>query len=227
MRAGGRHAVTTGHRVKGDIVIDEWDHELLRTARLVLREFDASDVGNLTELDSDPEVMHFLTAGRPTPRVEIEHVVLPHWLTYHERGSGFGFWAAQERVTGQFLGWFHLRPGEGHTDLEPELGYRLRRSAWGRGYATEGSRALVDMAFERLGVERVLAETMAVHVASRRVMEKAGMHLVREFRADWPVRIPGDEWGDVEYAIDRRDWLAGRSIADGDPGQARSAGSDR
>ena len=95
--------------------------------------------------------------------------------------------------------------GRGRRTCEPELGYRLRREVWGQGYATEGSRALVDKAFGELGVERVYASTMAVNVASRRVMEKAGMRYVRTFDADWPVRIPGDEEGDVEYAIDRAD----------------------
>jgi len=51
---------------------------------------------------------------------------------------------------------------------------------------------------------------MVVHVASRRVMEKSGMRLVRSFVADWPVRIPGDEHGDVEYAITRDEWRAQR-----------------
>lgn len=89
---------------------------------------------------------------------------------------------------------------------EPELGYRLRKGAWGKGYATEGSRALIDKAFTELGATRVFAETMVVNTASRRVMEKAGLRLVRTFHADWPVRIPGDEHGDVEYAIPREEW---------------------
>ena len=84
---------------------------------------------------------------------------------------------------------------------EPELGYRLRRSAWGKGYATEGSRALIRKGFTELGVRRVVAETMAVNTASRRVMEKAGLTLVRTFHQEWPDRIPGDEHGDVEYAL--------------------------
>jgi len=61
---------------------------------------------------------------------------------------------------------------------ETELGYRLRRSAWGKGYGTEGSRALIRAGFIEHGVERVVAETMVVHTASRRVMEKAGLTLV-------------------------------------------------
>jgi RimJ/RimL family protein N-acetyltransferase len=182
----------------------------LETDRLRLRPFRGDDADRLAALDADPEVMHFITGGAPTPRDEIEREVLPHFLALQNGGSGYGFWAAEERDGGEFLGWFHLRPHAGAAPDEPELGYRLRRSAWGQGYATEGSRALVDLAFAELGATRVYAETMVVNVASRRVMEKAGLHLVRSFHADWPVRIPGDEEGDVEYAITRAEWLAER-----------------
>ena len=113
----------------------------LETERLVLRRFTPDDVDNLVELDGDPEVMHFITGGRATPREEIENDILPAFLRYYERGDRYGFWAAIEKSTGTFLGWFHFRPAGGRSSDEPELGYRLRRSAWGRGYATEGSRA--------------------------------------------------------------------------------------
>ena len=86
---------------------------------------------------------------------------------------------------------------------EPELGYRLARSVWGRGLATEGSWALIDGAFSELAIERITAETMAVHGASRRVMEKAGLRYARTVHADWPARIPGHEPGDVGYEITR------------------------
>ena len=56
----------------------------------------------------------------------------------------------------------------------------------------------------------VRTETMTVNTASRRVMEKAGLRHVRTFFADWPDKIPGDELGDVEYAITRAEWLAAR-----------------
>jgi RimJ/RimL family protein N-acetyltransferase len=184
---------------------------LVETARLTLCAFDAGDVDLLAELDGDPAVMRFITGGRTTPRSEIEDDVLPAFLSYYERFDGYGFWAAIERESREFVGWFHLRPGPGAPDDEPELGYRLRRSAWGRGLATEGARALIEVAFSRLGARRVVAETMAVNVASRRVMENAGMKLVREFHQDWPYRIEGDDLGDVEYAITRSGWLAAQS----------------
>ena len=63
--------------------------------------------------------------------------------------------------------------------------------------------ALIERAFTYPRVRRVLAETLVVHAASRRVMEKAGMHPARFFHANWPVRLPGDELGAVTYAIER------------------------
>jgi RimJ/RimL family protein N-acetyltransferase len=181
----------------------------LRTPRMLLREFRTDDVDALVELDSDPEVMFYINGGRPTPRAEIENEFLPHWLAWYRQGTGYGMWAAED-AEGTFLGWFHLRPGADDDPDEPELGYRLRRAVWGRGLASEGARALVDEAFGELGAGRVRAETMVVNTASRRVMEKAGLRHVRTFFADWPDKIPGDELGDVEYAITRDEWLAAR-----------------
>lgn len=180
----------------------------LETERLRLREFEDGDAENLVQLDSDPEVMHFITGGRPTPRQEIEDQLLPHFLSYHVDSPRMGFWAVEEKETGAFIGWFHFRTKEGQPDHERELGYRLKRSAWGRGYAAEGARALIDKGFAEQGVTRVVAETMVVHLASRRVMEKVGLRVARVFFADWPDRIPGDEHRDVEYALDRDEWQA-------------------
>jgi len=178
----------------------------LETQRLVLRRFTPADVDDLVRLDADPEVMRFVTGGIPTAREEIEQEVLPAFLDYYRRYPGFGFWAAIEKSTGGFLGWFHFRPRPDATPGEVELGYRLRRSAWGRGYATEGSRALIRKGFSEFGVQRVTAEAMAVNLASRRVMEKAGLSLVRTFRQPWPYPVEGQESGVVEYALTRAAW---------------------
>lgn len=179
---------------------------LLETERLVLRRFTEADVDVLCKLDGDPEVMRFITGGRPTPRDVIRADTLPRFLRAYERFEGFGVWAAVERSTGEFVGWFEFYPPDGRGPEEAELGYRLLRSAWGRGYATEGSRALIRKGFTELGVRRVVAETMAVNAASRRVMEKAGLKYVRTFHQQWPERIEGDERGDVEYALTRAEW---------------------
>lgn len=183
----------------------------LATERMVLRRFTVADVDLVVELDADPDVMRYINGGIATSRQEIEEDYLPAWLSYYDRFEGYGFWAAIEKASGDFLGWFHLRPPPQAPPDHPELGYRLRRSAWGRGLATEGARALIDAAFEKYGARRVNAETMAVNVGSRRVMEKSGLILVRSFTQDWPHRIEGDEHGDVEYALTREEWLAART----------------
>jgi RimJ/RimL family protein N-acetyltransferase len=188
----------------------------LETEHLRLRRFTSDDADLLVELDGDAEVMRYLTGGLPTPRALIEGEILPRFIRSYESGPGFGVWAAIEKATGDFLGWFSFRPREGHGPTGVELGYRLRRAAWGKGYATEGARALIARGFTELGVRRVLATTYQDNLASRRVMEKVGMRLVRSFRltaedlqaAGTFQAEPGDLWDgdDVEYALDRADW---------------------
>jgi RimJ/RimL family protein N-acetyltransferase len=181
----------------------------LETDRLILRPFTADDVDHLVALDADPEVMRFINGGRPTSREEVVERVLPRFLWYQEQPHGYGFWAVEEKATGTFIGWFHLRPDPDTGDpAEPELGYRLMRDAWGKGYATEGSRALIAVAFERRGARRVWASTMVINLASRRVMEKVGMRHVRTFWGEWPEIIPGDEHGGVDYEVTREEWEA-------------------
>jgi RimJ/RimL family protein N-acetyltransferase len=178
----------------------------LETERLILRRFTVDDLDNLVALDGDPEVMRFLTGGRTTTREELETDYLPAFLSYYERFDGYGFWAAVEKSSGGFLGWFQFRPPPDAPADEPELGYRLRKTAWGKGYATEGSRALIHRGFTELGVRRVVAYTMTVNKASRGVMEKCGLSFVRTFFQDWPDVIEGGEHGDVEYALTRDGW---------------------
>ncbi|TDD87303.1 GNAT family N-acetyltransferase [Actinomadura rubrisoli] len=187
----------------------------LETERLVLRWFTEADVDELVLLDSDPQVMRFLT-GEPTPRLEIEEEVLPRILRDYDRGPA-GRWAALERSTGEFVGWLALQPPEDGSVVDVELGYRLKASVWGRGYATEGARALIRKGFTELGVERVWAQTMAVNLASRRVLEKAGLRYVRTFHLHFDDPLPGTEHGEVEYELRRTDWTPPQRHASGHP----------
>jgi RimJ/RimL family protein N-acetyltransferase len=141
----------------------------------------------VVELDSDPAVKHFIDGGKPSTVTEAEDFVassLGHrWMAF----------TTEERT---FVGWFGLVPGPaGHR----ELGYRIRAVHWNRGFATEGSAAIRDCAFGTLEVSRLWAQTMTVNAASRRVLEKVGFHLVRQFFQEWPELIKGSEHGDVEY----------------------------
>jgi RimJ/RimL family protein N-acetyltransferase len=192
----------------------------LETKRLLLRRFVEADADHLVDLDSDPAVMRFLSGGAATPRDVILHEILPRFLSSYERYAGLGYWAAIEQSTGEFVGWFGFHPHDSGRSDEVELGYRLRRAAWGKGYATEGAHALIRKGFGELGVQRVVATTYQDNLASRRVMEKAGLTLVRTFRitaaelaaaGTFQVDTADDPTGawdgdDVEYALSRADW---------------------
>ncbi|MEU5691556.1 GNAT family N-acetyltransferase [Actinosynnema sp. NPDC020468] len=165
----------------------------VETERLALREFVESDLDSLVWLLGEPRVMRYIEDGKPVPRERVEAEVLPRVL------GGTGWWAGVEKASGSFVGWYELSPV---SDGVAELGYRLHPSFWGRGYATEGAKALVAEGFAS-GLTRVVATAMAVNTGSRHVLEKVGLRHVRTFFEDWPDPIPGSEHGDVEYELSR------------------------
>jgi RimJ/RimL family protein N-acetyltransferase len=184
----------------------------LETERLILRRFTDTDADAelVFELDSDPEVTRYLSPPRGGP------VALPSAAAYRERirtvwlsqyaHPGRGCFATFEKSTGAFVGWFFIRSAPDYkfakeagwtrpTDLE--LGYRLRRAAWGRGLATEAAGALVCRSLADPEVTAVVAAALVTNRASWRVMEKIGMVHVRDFT------IPGFDDPQVMYAVCR------------------------
>ncbi|MGO4229993.1 GNAT family N-acetyltransferase [Arthrobacter sp. YAF34] len=161
------------------------------------------------ELDSDPEVMRYLGAGRARTRDEVKGLHLNR-LAVAELVPGLGFWAGF--VDGEFVGWWILEPPEradqGPVEGQAELGYRLLRRHWRKGLASEGARELLRHGFEDLGLNRVFAETMVVNTASRATMAAVGLRHIRTFGAEFDQSLPGSELGEVEYAITREQWLA-------------------
>ena len=189
----------------------------LETQRLTLRPFTEHDVDNLFELDSDPDVMRFINGGVPTPHNVIRQRILPWFMSFYPQD--LGFWAAHEKTSNEFMGWFALHPEDGRDRSDLALGYRLRKKFWRKGYGVEGAQALVDKAFSELSASRVFACTYSENLASRGVMASVGMKHVRTYRmqpeelaspmtyvatdATWPS-------DDVEYAIDSAAWLEAR-----------------
>nr|WP_260149002.1 GNAT family N-acetyltransferase [Streptomyces sp. PanSC9] len=185
------------------------DITYLETERLTLRRFTSDDADLLIELDSDAAVMRYLTGGHPTAPDIVREQHLPNIIAGYERWRGdLGLFAAYEKDGGAFIGWFCLRPEpQGPLD-EAELGYRLRQAAWGKGYATEVSRALLGKAFTRLGIRMVWAETMAVNHGSRNIMEKLGMTLTDTIPTPPDMEmVEGSEHGGVRYEITKEQWL--------------------
>jgi RimJ/RimL family protein N-acetyltransferase len=163
-------------------------------------------------LDADPEVLRYLW-GRARTRAEVEasHV---ERMAHARWVDGLGFWMASDRADGDVVGLMMLPPAHGPDQPDDptvcDLGYRLFRRHWGRGFATEAASALLDHAFGAVGQRLVIAQTMAVNRPSRAVMERLGMQHARTFHGVWDEPLPGAEEGEVEYAISREEWRSAR-----------------
>ncbi len=188
----------------------------LATERLRLRRLRPDDLDALVDLDSDPEVMRWLSGGTPTPREFIEEVVLPGFLARYPTRPWLGVWMA-ELPDGPPIGWVSLRPVRPEAPAWASLGYRLRRAGWGRGYATEAARAVLGQAFGTGDLERVEATVYEDNLRSQRVLAKLGLRLLRRHHLaldDLAVVDsfvggvdvwPGD---DLIYRLDRGEWLS-------------------
>jgi RimJ/RimL family protein N-acetyltransferase len=145
----------------------------LRTERLLLRAWRPSDLEAFAELNADPEVMeHF-----PAPLDRAESDAAARRIDAHFAVHGFGLWAVEAPGIAEFAGFVGLAVPSFEAAFTPcvEVGWRLARRHWGRGYATEGARAALAFGFERRGLEEIVSFTAAPNLRSRRVMERLGM----------------------------------------------------
>ncbi|MFM7154149.1 MAG: GNAT family N-acetyltransferase [Bacteroidota bacterium] len=158
---------------------------LAETERLLLRELDFSDEKDLFEMDSDPEVHRFIDKQPVKTPEEVRKVIIMIRKQYQE--NGIARWAVTEKATGECIGWsglkFHRNPLNNHVDIY-ELGYRFKRKHWGKGYATESSKAVIEYAFRHLPVTTLYAITDPDNTQSRRVLEKLGFVLTEIFDYD-------------------------------------------
>jgi len=179
------------------------DGFVIETERMILRRFSMEDTGLLYELNSNPEVLRYLSRRGPSWE-EVEEA-LQDYIVQYSRELSPGRLAALDRASGRFIGQFSLHQHGGIRELS--MGYRLMPECWGRGLATEGAKALIGYGFAMPDVERIRAQTMFVNAGSRRVMEKCGLRYIRTFHEQFDDPLPGTELGEVEYAITRREWL--------------------
>ena len=171
----------------------------LETERLQLRAINNTDGERLWELNGDPEVMRYLDAAQTT--FEATQKTLPIIVSVNEEYQNrLGIFAAFLRGNQEYIGWFILRPDrEVRKDLQNlEIGYRLKKSAWGKGYGTEASLALLQKAQKDFQARRVYATAMRDNQASRHIMEKIGLKFVKYFTNS---KYQGKPDGDVLYEI--------------------------
>ncbi|KQU70531.1 GNAT family N-acetyltransferase [Phycicoccus sp. Root101] len=179
----------------------------LRIDRLVLRQWRAEDRAPFAALNDDPAVMehfpeHLTRAASDAMADRIEAALTQH---------GWGLWATEVAETGEFIGFVGLSIPRFEEHFTPcvEIGWRLARSSWGRGYAPEGARAALAHAFGPLGLREVVAMTIPANDRSQSVMRKIGMARDESADFDHPLIPEGDPTRrHVLYRISRDQWLA-------------------
>ena len=183
----------------------------IRTKRLVLRPWRDSDREAFAALNADPAVReHFPGLMTREDSDGFVDRIEAHWDT-----DGWGLWAVEVREHGQFIGFVGLSEPSFEAHFTPctEIGWRLARSSWGRGYATEAARACLDFAFRSLGLPEVVAFTVPANARSRAVMERLGMRHDAAGDFDHP-RLPAGHplQRHVLYRLRREDWQPGSTV---------------
>ncbi len=146
---------------------------MLETARLRLRNWQPSDREPFAQINADPRVMEFF----PKRLTREESDAMIDRIEDHFRSKGFGLYAAELRDDGRFIGYIglHTPTFEAHFTPCVEIGWRLASDVWGQGLATEGARAVVRHAFEKLKLNEIVSFTVPANQRSVRVMDKIGM----------------------------------------------------
>lgn len=160
----------------------------LFTERLKLRPFTENDLQNLIDLDQDPKVMKYL-GGKVIPTEELQ-AMLPKILERQPKWINYGTWMADELSSGETIGWFTLKPLVQLAN-EYEVGYRLKKKFWGRGYATEGTKFLVNYGFNELKLPKIIGCTDLHNENSQKVLMKAGLKRVDDIPSPFPEEFLG------------------------------------
>lgn len=153
----------------------------LETERLLLRELLPTDDIGMFELDSNPQV-HIYLGNKPVTSIEqVREAIANIRQQYLE--NGIGRWAVILKETNEFIGWSGLKLEKNVNGYETfyDLGYRFIQKHWGKGYAYETAKAFVDFGFNDMKLEKINAYADFDNLASRRVLEKVGMHFVNAF----------------------------------------------
>ncbi len=161
---------------------------LFTSERLGFRDWTPGDLDAFAEINADPEVMqHF---PKRLDKNETEQFIQRLQAQYQQKG--YTYFATEILNTGAFIGFIGLAYQDYATDFTPavDIGWRLKKSAWGKGYATEGAKRCLDFAFGQLGLSKVIATCTADNAKSENVMKKIGMTKAGEFNHPKLVDYP-------------------------------------
>jgi len=151
-------------------------HPVFSTGRLELRKFSVLDAKGFYRLNADPQVLQF-TGDSPFTSVEEAAWFIQHYDHYDH--YGYGRWSVYLKGTKTYLGFCGLNYRV--PTKEVDIGFRILRSYWGQGYATEAAQASIQHGFQVYGLSRIVARAMLMNTGSQRVIEKLGMRYVKQF----------------------------------------------
>jgi RimJ/RimL family protein N-acetyltransferase len=180
--------------------------------RLRLREWGEGDGDRFFAIMNTPSVMRHL--GGVQDRATWDAALAR--LEAYQRDHGHTFWLMERKADDELLGFCGLKrvnsPGGEHLAGQFEIGWRLRESAWGQGYAKEAAIATLDLAFGRFGAPHVVALTVGANAESQGLMKRLGMS--RRQDLDFiDTRFGPDMNPAIIYRIDREEWPAARAAA--------------
>ena len=142
---------------------------IIETERLQLREFSPDDAQSMFDLNADPEVIKY-TGDQPFESIDQAKTFLENYKDYKK--NGFGRWAIITKSDHEFIGWCGLKLNE---EKLIDLGFRVFRKHWNKGYATEAAKFCLNYGFETLGFDQIIGRVVAENTASIKVLEKLGM----------------------------------------------------
>jgi RimJ/RimL family protein N-acetyltransferase len=184
---------------------------MIETPRLLLRPWRDEDLKPFAILNQDKEVMEFM----PSLLTLEESTVFAQKIAQHFERYGFGLFAVEVKDSGEFIGYVGLKTVEFQAHFTPamEIGWRLARSAWGKGYATEAAKAVLAKAFDEWQINEIVSLTTVQNVRSRQVMERLGMTYDPKDDFDHPMLAKGHPLSrHVLYRIRKEFFVSGNSV---------------
>lgn len=182
----------------------------LRTDRLLLRQWRSGDRATFAELNTDPSVMEYF----PSTMSPAQSDALADRIEAQLEERGWGLWALEVLDSGEYVGFAGLAVPGFHAHFMPavEIGWRLARDAWGKGYATEAANAALEFGFDTAGLDTIVSFTTQRNVRSRAVMQRIGMTHEPDDDFDHPsLNAVHPLRRHVLYRLDRTAWEARRT----------------
>jgi len=179
---------------------------IVETNRLILRQWRESDKLLFAAINADVKVMEHFPSTLSSKQSDASVARFSQQI----EGQGWGFWAAEHRDTGEFIGFIGINYVADGLPFAPcvDIGWRLARAHWGAGFATEGAAASLKFAFTQTGIKEVVSMTPTTNLASENVMRKLGMRNSHQ-NFNHPALDPGHALAEhVLYTITRDQWLA-------------------